>query len=334
MRNLKLFKMALPALLCATLAGCGGGDSDDNLGSLDGGSIDTWRVPANALYTDLTGSEVLLRSISGRDTDYRCSFNYDANGICTRIGRDLSIFYSGSLIVFGQDTQANFTLNTRGHVTAVNVRVGRLNGSSEETAEAWLRYSYDGKGFLVRHTYEYAMTATDLRDGTESRGSGNGEMNLTWRDGLLTGARSAEEWTEDEAGGYAAATYLVEGSGVVNTLGQYTLAYAGFFDDTFGMLAMVGMLGNVPQQFVGSVGVSWEETGDEGYGSGAEVTEYEYTFYSNGMISSETVGDEEYRYSYDQLADFIGSPSRSGARPADGVRRFGGAALTRLWRGR
>ena len=329
MKKVKFLAMALSVALCAGFTACGD-DDDDKDGVIDGGSVDTSRIPANAVYTTQAGNRVVVKRIGSTD------FTYNTDGFCTKVGSSLNIFYSGGLIVYGQDTQAKFNMNGQGFITGIDATYNSKNSSYSSTGTSKIRFAYNGNGYLTKMTAEGTSTYMDLDSGTDSYETYTGEMNLTWDGTKLIKASSVANGEEDGAKYRETSEYVIQSSGVANTLGQYTLAYSEFFDDEFYSLSLVGLYGKAPSEFIQSIAETYSEIDEEEEENGSSVTTYQYEFNSNGTISTETENESgSYSYSYDILANTLLAPRHGNGELKKGVRKHGfGPNSTRMRRGR
>ena len=324
MKKVKFLVMALSVALCAGFTACGGDDDDDNGGSISGGNVDTSRVPANAVYTTAAGNRMVVKSINST------TFTYNADGFCTKVGSNLNIFYSGGLIVYGEDTQAKFSMNGQGFITGIDVTVNDKNDSYTEKGEAKIRYAYNGNGYLTKMTMESNNTYLNVDEGTDSYEKSSGEMIFTWEGGKLIKASAVAEGEEDGERYRYTSDYVIQSNGVANTLGQYTMAYSEFFDDSFYTLSLVGMYGKAPAEFIQSIAETYEEIEEDDIDKGSSVTTYDYEFNTNNMISTETEdGQYRYSYSYDVLSTSLLAPRQGSKELKPRVRKhaFGPMSL-------
>lgn len=317
MKKFKFLAMALSVALCAGFTACGD-DDDDNGGSISGGNVDTSKVPANAVYTSQAGNRVVVKRIGSTE------FTYNTDGFCTKVGGSLNIFYSGGLIVYGQDTQAQFSMNGQGFITGIDATTNHKNSSYTSSGVDKIRFTYNGNGYLTKITNEGNYTYMDLDNGTDSYETYTGEMNFMWDGTKLIKASSIETGEEDGEKYRYTSDYVIQSSGELNTLGQYTVAYSEFFDDKYYQLSLVGLYGKAPSEFIQSIARTYEEIDGDEVDNGSTVTTFEYEFNGNGTISTETEDKSyNYAYGYEILANSLLAPRKGSGELKQAERKNG-----------
>lgn len=280
-------------------------DSDDDPGT---GGVDTSRYPANAVYTDYEGDNVVASKIGD------ASLFYNSDGFCTRIADAVTFFYDRGLMLLYNQECVNFSIDARGYITGLDITtsyVSEFNVACDGATS--LRMVYDASGYIVRMTMEGGQNFKSIELGTEWREDLSGEMTFRWDNGRLLGVES--EMRGDMCGSEFCykSDFTVKGSGLPNALRQYTVSYADFFDRILGLPALAGFYGKAPAEFIGSVVETYDDRCDGTTEKGTNQTDYRYEFFPSGTVSAEFVGcgddvERKFGYLYETLADEMPEP--------------------------
>lgn len=325
--------MAAFAVLC--VASSCDNDSVDGPGT---GGFDTSKYPANAVYVDYDGSNVVASRIGD------AMLFYNSDGFCTRIADALSVFYDRGLMVIYGDVLAKFSLDARGYVTGLDITNSYVSETHVACDEATsVRVTYDASGYIMRMTMDGVRNLKSLEFDVEGREDFSGMMTFRWDNGKLLGVESEMHGNRMDGEFSYKSDFTVKGSGLPNKLGQYTVAYADFFDATVGLPALVGFYGKAPSEFIESVVETYDDHGVSTTDRGTEQTDYRYEFYQSGTVSTEFVSWRDYvdlgfEYRYETLTDPMPLPGGrveglSNRRPA-GRHGFGPYSLERRHSGR
>lgn len=283
MKLIKLLAIMLFLMsMCLSFTACGS-DDDDELG----GSINTSKVTANAVYTTDDGDQVVLKSLNS------ASFSYDEYGLPTKVD-DYRIDYDeGVLWYTGSYTgECEFSMNNSGFITAIKGSYTYYDSYYKQdlTDTETFTYTYDSSGHLTTAVWKW----TDEYPDQPAPDSGTQTTTYTWSNNNLTKVKSVEEWKEyDNEWETGKDTYLLTISyDEKNPLGQYTGTFAyALWDDYAEELGIVGLMGKAPKSLITEV----YRVDDDGYEVEYEVS---YKYNTDGTIKTETVPYTNGSYTY------------------------------------
>ncbi len=276
MKQIKFLAMLLMAITMSLgFSACG--DDDEH-----GGSIDTSKVKANAVFTNNYGEQVVASKIGS------VTMTYNSDGLPIKV-YDFSFDYDAGLFWYTGSGiyESQFTMNEYGGITSIEEETTYSDG---DTGLYKATFSYDSSGRLTGYIELYQENYYDSDYGMDITYTENTNTSMSWSNGNLTQVNTTYSWREGnfDSDSSTRTTHIQYSES--NEIGQFTTAISDYLSCEYNLFWLAGLFGKTTADFPYSVVKN--VTYDSG-GSYSETSEYTLAYNADGTIKSET---EDYTY--------------------------------------